>query len=175
MLSSDKTALRNRNTVFLQNIQLLIGIMVFGIVVYSSITIVAFGVLSKLLPTISDNLTLNMAINVTNIGISLNQAGNFNESIAFFNKALSIDSKNILALTEKANALGGLEKYPESLIYYDKVLPIDPKNVPALDNKGLSLHLGNYTQAIPYYDKALTLDPKYTLALIGKGYALDNL
>ena len=56
------------------------------------------------------------------------------------------DPKNILALTEKANALGGLGRYPEAIVYYDKVLDIDPKNVPALDNKGLSLyHLGNYT------------------------------
>src|SRR6185437_11501 len=98
--------------------------MVFGIVVYSSITVVASGASSKLLSTISDNLTLNRAIYVTNIGISLNQLGKFNESIAFFNKALSMDSKNILALTEKANALGGLGKYPGALIYYDKVLYI---------------------------------------------------
>ncbi len=95
----------------LQNIELSIVIVVFGLVLYSSLTIIAFGISSS---TISDNLTLNEAINLTNKGVSLNQIGKFNESIILFNKALAIDPKNIHALTEKANALGGLGNYPEA-------------------------------------------------------------
>jgi tetratricopeptide (TPR) repeat protein len=120
----------------LQNIELSIVIVVFGLVFYSSLTIITFGISSS---TISNNSTLNEAINLTNKGVSLNQIGKFNESIISLDKALAIDPKNIHALTEKANALGGLGNYPEAIAYYDKVLSIDPKNVPALDNKGLSL------------------------------------
>jgi hypothetical protein len=89
----------------LQNIELSIVIVVFGLVFYSSLTIIAFAISSS---PISDNSTLNQVINLTNNGISLNQIGKLNESIILFNKDLTIDPQNILALTEKANALGGL-------------------------------------------------------------------
>jgi tetratricopeptide (TPR) repeat protein len=163
ILLSYKTTLKNKNRGLFQNIQLSIVIMVFGIVIYSLIAVKSFGISS----TISDNSTLNDVIDLTNKGVSLNQIGKFNDSISLFNKALSIEPKNILALTEKANALGGLGNYPVAIVYYDKVLDIDPKNVPALDNKGLSLyHLGNYTQAISYYDKGFIFRSKTCSCII---------
>ncbi len=95
--------MKNRNhRDLLQKIQLSLVIVVFGIVLYSSITIIVFGISSTTSSsTISDNSIPNEAINLTNNGISLNQIGKFNESIVYFNKALAIDPKNVIALTEK--------------------------------------------------------------------------
>ena len=56
--------------------------------------------------------------------MSLNSIGKFNESITYFDKVLAIDTNNTIALTQKANAFGGLGKYPEAITYYDKVLAI---------------------------------------------------
>ena len=99
MLSPYKITIKMRNhRDFLQNIKLSIVIAVFGIVLYSSLIIIAFGISSS---PISDNSTLKEAINLINKGISLNQIGKFNESIVLFNKALVVDPKNILTLTEK--------------------------------------------------------------------------
>ena len=78
--------------------------------------------------TPTSNTTLDEVAFLNNKGMSLNSLGKFNESITYFDKALSMDPKNIIALTQKANAFGGLGKYPEAITYYDKVLAIDPKN-----------------------------------------------
>jgi tetratricopeptide (TPR) repeat protein len=121
---------------FLQNIELSTVSIVFGLVLYSSIIIIAFGISSS---PISDNSTLKEAINLTNNGISLNQIGKFNESIVLFNKALVVDPKNILALTETANALVKSGNYQLALIYYDKALAIDPQNAEAIEGKKQAL------------------------------------
>ena len=74
---------------------------------------------------------------MTNKGIELNKIGNYNESITYFDKALAIDPKNIVALNEKGNAYGGLGNYSQAISSYDKALALDPKNATILDNKGV--------------------------------------
>ena len=59
---------------------------------------------------------------MTNKGIELNKIGNYNESIVYFDKALAIDPKNVLALNEKGNAYGGLGNYKQAIASYDKAL-----------------------------------------------------
>ena len=71
-------------------------------------------------------------------GVSLNALGKYNESIVYFDKALAIDPKNVLALNEKGNAFGGLGNYIQAIASYDKALTVDPKNATVLDNKGVA-------------------------------------
>jgi hypothetical protein len=56
----------------LKNIQSSLGIIVIGVILYSSITIIAFGITSTTpsLSTISNNTTLSYVINLTNKGLS---------------------------------------------------------------------------------------------------------
>ena len=58
-------------------------------------------------------------------------------SIIYYDKALAIDPKHVLALTGKGNVLSNLGNHTESA--YDKALAIDPKNVGALTGKKQSL------------------------------------
>jgi len=91
-------------------------------------------------------------------GLTLSRLGG---AIAYYDKALSIDPKNVAALNSKGNTLASLGNPRGANAYYDKALAIDPKNVFALINKGLSLdNLGNYTGAIAYFDKALSVHPE---------------
>ena len=88
-----------------QRIQLSLFDFVLGIVIYSSITMLAaVGIspiqLSTATPTTS-NTTSDEVTSFNNKGMSLNSIGKFNESIAYFDKALSIDPKNVDALTNK--------------------------------------------------------------------------
>jgi Flp pilus assembly protein TadD len=109
-------------------------------------------------------------------GIALDSLGNYTGAIAYYDKVLSIDPKNVAALSNKGNALGSLGNYTGAIAYYDKVLSIDPTDVFALYDKGVVLDaLGNHTGAIQYYDKALDLDPRNVGVLTFKGLALDSL
>jgi tetratricopeptide (TPR) repeat protein len=90
--------------------------------------------------------------------------------------ALTIQSNDTYALTNKGIALHNLEKYNEAVQSYDKALEIDPKYASAWNNKGLALNkLGKYNEAIDCYDKALEIDPKYASAWNNKGLALNKL
>ena len=82
---------------------------------------------------------------------------------------MAIDPKNVVALTDKGNALSALGNYTAASAYYDKALTIDPKNVLAIIGKGYALdHLGDHTKAVTYYDKAMAIDPRYIADLTHK-------
>ena len=68
------------------------------------------------------NSTLDEVAVLNSKGVSLNGLGKYNESIVYFDKALAIDPKNVLALNEKGNAFGGLGNYIRPIASYDKTL-----------------------------------------------------
>jgi superkiller protein 3 len=110
------------------------------------------------------------------IGIDLLNDDKINEAIEYFDKALEIDPKNIIAILSKADALQKLHHYDESLQYFDKALEIDPKNMEILKNKGFLLQrIGGAKQAIKYFDKALEIDPKNMEILKNKSFAYSEL
>jgi tetratricopeptide (TPR) repeat protein len=74
------------------------------------------------------NFASNDSVTLTNKGIELNKVGEYNESITYFDKALAIDPKNVVALNEEGNAFGGLGNYTQAIASYDKALALDPKN-----------------------------------------------
>ena len=117
----------------LKRIQLSLFVFVLGAILYYSITMLSTVGISpiQLTTATTTNTTSDEVTFLNSKGMSLNSLGKFNESITYFDKVLSMDPKNIIALTQKANAFGGLGKYPEAITYYDKVLDIDPKNADA--------------------------------------------
>ena len=109
-------------------------------------------------------------------GNALFNHDNYAQALQYFNKALTIDPNNEVALTGKGESLNALGNYTQVMPYLDKALAIDPNYQEALTSKAESLEdLGNYTQAIPYLDKALAIDPNDKVALNDKGYALSGL
>jgi tetratricopeptide (TPR) repeat protein len=80
-------------------------------------------------------------------------SGRFNESIAYFDKTLVMDPKNVATLDNKGLALlsVSINYYTQAITYFDKALSIDPRSVAVLYHKANALAgLGNYTQAITY-------------------------
>ena len=106
------------NKDFLQRIQLSLFVFVFGAILYYSITMLAEVGISpiQLSEATTSNTTSDVVTSFNNKGMSLNSLSKFNESITFFDKVLAIDPNNIVALTQKANAFGGLGKYHEAII-----------------------------------------------------------
>lgn len=92
-------------------------------------------------------------------GLDLQNKGDFNGSIAYYDKALAIDPSGLGSLVNKGIALASLGKY-EAISHFDKALTVDPSNPDALYNKGVSLdNLGNNSESIKFYDKVLAVNP----------------
>jgi tetratricopeptide (TPR) repeat protein len=109
-------------------------------------------------------------------GAALFNLGKYNESIAYFDKALAINPEDFHALYSKGAALLALGKYNESIAYFDKALAINPKDFYALYSKGAALlALGKYNESIAYFDKALAINPKDFYALYNKGVSLGKI
>jgi len=89
-------------------------------------------------------------------GIEFEKAGEFRNSISYFDRALgqSIDSgeNKIELLILKGSALNGLSQYEEALIYFDDVLDVEPENSEALKKKAFTLaQLGQMDDATHYF------------------------
>jgi hypothetical protein len=88
----------------------------------------------------SDKFAGHMAVteNIT-IGVSFAKLGEYDESIAYFDKALAVDPDNTAALNNKGLALAKLGEYDESIAYFDKALAVDPNDAYSLNNKKSTL------------------------------------
>ena len=100
----------------------------------------------------------------------------YDEAIAFYDKALSIESDHSEVWSNKGNALGELKRYDEAIAHYDKALSLKADYAEAHSNKGATLHeLRRYDEAITHYDKALSIRPDYAEGWSNKGNALSEL
>src|SRR6266568_2999237 len=151
--------MKNRN--LLQSILLRLFVVVLVVSVlcsYSSVTMMAFGVSSS-----TTNATLNQVTMLNNKGNALLSGGlgNYTQAITYYDKALAIDPRYVLAIIGKGYALDGLGNHTKAITYYAKALAIDPRYIADLTNKGNFLNsLGNYRLSITYFDKALAINPK---------------
>ncbi len=81
---------------------------------------------------------LQQAANATvlaNKGIALLSLGKSNESIAYFDKALTINPNDVMALNSKGLALYRLGEYNGSISYFDKALAINRNLIIATKEK----------------------------------------
>ncbi|MGG6294061.1 tetratricopeptide repeat protein [Leptolyngbya sp. AN02str] len=100
----------------------------------------------------------------------------YEEAIAAYDQALTLQPGDHEALNNKGSALFNLGRYEEAIAAYDQALAIQPDDHDALYNKGIALSdLGRYEEAIAAYDHALAIQPDDHEALNNKGIALRNL
>ena len=125
---------------------------------------------------VPSHFTENDKINVFCYGLSkffYYSLKDYQNAIAYCDKALAIDSKNIVALGNKGGILIELGKYEEAITFIDNALAIDENNAINLGNKGgVLLELGKYEEAITCINKSLELDKEYVTALGNKGLIL---
>lgn len=83
--------------------------------------------------------------------------------VADYDKSLSIDPDDTIALNNKGTSLAEfIDHRKEALECFNKILEIDPNDAAALHNKGIVLDkMGKHQEALKYYDKALELDPRF--------------
>lgn len=103
-------------------------------------------------------------------GLAYGQSGKYDQAIADFTKAISIDPNNPEAYNNKGLYFSEKGIIDSSVIYLDKAIAMKPGFYQAHYNKGNAIAKGGkFNEAIPHYMKALELKPGYTDALLNLG------
>jgi len=95
------------------------------------------------------------------------------ESIPFFEKAISLDSRDTHSLVNLAYAYDKTGQSERALELYRQALEINPSLTDAW-NKAANIltRAGQYEEAVRMYDKGLSIDPGNAFILNNKGYTL---
>jgi tetratricopeptide (TPR) repeat protein len=88
---------------------------------------------------------------------------NHGEAIACYNKAISINSTYVEALSARGWSLAELRMYKESLESLDRALEISPCFDDAWNNKGVTLYyMGKLKEALECFYKAAECNPRWS-------------
>jgi len=108
--------------------------------------------------------------------ISLCKLKRWDESIAQFDKLLSLAPDDIAAINERGSVLAAVKRYDAALVSFERVLRLQPRYAEAHLNTGNVLGvLRKYDAALSAYDKALELQPNLADAWLGRGNVLRGL
>ena len=119
----------------------------------------------------SNVLEVNM-----NCAKSLQEVGNYLDSIKYFQQAIFLSPNNHEVWLGCGRSFKSLRRFDEAIAHYDKALGLNPNYAEAWSNKGKTLHeLKRYEEAIAHYDKALSLKPDYADVWSNKGVTLHEL
>lgn len=121
------------------------------------------------------NLSNHMFKEFYEKGLSLYEQGKFGEAIKYFDKALDINSEDMMTLYYKGDSYYGLDELDKANTYLMKALEKDKNNPAILSEIGsVLLKKGEYDRSIDYSKKALARDPNNLLANHDIGLALGN-
>jgi tetratricopeptide (TPR) repeat protein len=117
--------------------------------------------------------TSDNALAHNNLGNDLLQAGQADEAIAHFLKAVKIQPDYSEAYNNLGNALLQEGRADEAIIRYQKALAIKPDYAEAYSNLGNALmQKGRVDEAVAHFQKALEIQPEYARAHYNLGNAL---
>jgi tetratricopeptide (TPR) repeat protein len=92
----------------------------------------------------------------------LTQYGRYNESLEYFDAALSLDRNFSEAWVAKGVALHNRGRYDEALACYDKAREISPGDAGIWNLKGVTLRdYGKGVESAECFRRAAELDPRY--------------
>lgn len=93
------------------------------------------------------------------LGLKQHNDENYNEAIAFYNKAIALDPLYGIAYLDRGDSYFEQQDYQNAVTDADKALRLNPESAIAYHNKGLALKFqGKNEEAIVQYNKAISLD-----------------
>ncbi|HEY9849775.1 MAG TPA: CHAT domain-containing protein [Leptolyngbyaceae cyanobacterium] len=111
-----------------------------------------------------------------NRGINEYEAGNLNDALPCFRRAIEIEPSFSYAWNGLANALRDLGQYEQAIEAYQRAIVIEPNFSYAWNGLANALtNLGQYEQAIAACKKVIQIDPNLYQAHHNLGNALRNL
>ena len=109
-------------------------------------------------------------------GLIFQQCNQFNKSIIYFKKSLSINNNNYAAMNNLANSYKNLFEFQEAENLYKIIISNDKKNARALNNyANLKREINQYKQAKELLLRALAVEPKNTNILLNLAVCCQGL
>jgi tetratricopeptide (TPR) repeat protein len=100
----------------------------------------------------------------------------YDESLTYFDKALSVEPENDMFLNFKGFSLRDLKRWDEYLDIQTKLLKINPHDDAVWNEKAVGLfELSKFEEALFCYDKALEINPDDEIYWFNKAESLDKL
>src|SRR5262249_13148692 len=97
-------------------------------------------------------------------------AGNNDEALADFNRAIELDEKYRWAIVGRGITHRLVRKYEEALSDFNRAIELDEEDAQATANRGLIYHeMGKYEEALADFNRAIELDEKYVWAIANRG------
>jgi len=96
---------------------------------------------------------------LTSIGNCHRKLKTFAQGVAYFQRALEMDTVNFYALFGLADCYRGMNQQHKSLEFWNRILDQDPRNKVILTRAGDAYrNLGDYLKAEDYYQRALNIE-----------------
>ncbi len=109
-------------------------------------------------------------------GTALLQSQRFEEALASYDQALSLQPNHVPTIFNHGTALANLQRFDEALTSYEYALSIQPNHAQTLSNLGSVLvHLNHFHAALARYDQALKSQANHVEALSNRGGVLIKL
>ena len=111
-----------------------------------------------------------------NLGIVLNELGEYQKAMSSYERAIQIQPNYVDAHYNLGNTLKELGEYQKAMSSYEKAIQINPNHVDAHNNLGLAFYaLGEHQKAMSSYEKAIQINPNYAGAHNNLGVAFYAL
>ena len=111
-----------------------------------------------------------------NLGIVLNELGEYQKAMSSYEKAIQIQPNYAAAHYNLGNTLKKLGEYQKAMSSYERAIQIQPNYVDAHYNLGNTLkELGEYQKAMSSYEKAIQINPNHVDAHNNLGFAFYAL
>jgi len=119
------------------------------------------------------------ALDDAKTGLAAAQAGNYDEAIRLYTKAIEsgeLSQENLsIAYHNRGIAWDDKGDYDKAIVDYTKAIEINPRDANAYHNRGLAWQdKGDYERAIADYTRAIEVDPKYASAYYNRGLAWQD-
>ena len=124
----------------------------------------------------SDKQITTVADDYLKPGEKLFSEGKYNQALAIFEKAISLNSDLSEAWFSRGNVFVKLQRHAEALTSYDKAISLDSNKFEYWFNRGnVLVRMQSYTEALASYDKALSFKPDNVTIWLNKGILLRKL
>jgi predicted O-linked N-acetylglucosamine transferase (SPINDLY family) len=111
-----------------------------------------------------------------NLGIALQNIGQFDESLLSYENAISIEPGLFGAWLNKGGVLHSLQRHQDALLAYEQALKMKPDYSEAWSSRSSILNsLGRFEEGLSDSERALQINPNFFMAWSNKALSLNSL
>lgn len=105
----------------------------------------------------------------------LEKLGKYDLALKSIDIAISLESKDLTSINQKAVILSNMKQYPKAMAIYDEIIRQQPEGYAYYNRAKAKSELGNHQAAIADYDRSIDLNPKFGEAYYNRGRAKTAL